>query len=68
MPLTDVADVMLTQSGKKVNHVRSKGHVSALLLTSCFGVVYFKVDAFRKEYNNVNFMGMISKDDCMALA
>ena len=57
MSLTDVADVMLTQSGEKVNHVRSKGHVSTLLLTSCYGVVYFKVDAFQKEYSNVNFMG-----------
>ena len=37
--------------------MRSKGHVSALLLMSCFGVVYFKVDVFKKEYNNVNFMG-----------
>ena len=37
--------------------MRSEGHVSALLLTSYFGVVYFKVDAFRKEYNNVNFIG-----------
>ena len=57
MPLTDVADIMLTQSGEKVSHVRSKGHGSALLLTSCIGVVYFKVDVFRKEYNNVSFMG-----------
>ena len=37
--------------------MRSKGNVSALLFMSCFGVVYFKVDVFRKEYNNVNFMG-----------
>ena len=43
-------------SSEKVNHVRSKDHVSALLLTSCFGVVYFKVDIFQKEYN-VSFMG-----------
>ena len=35
--------------------MRSKSHVSVLLLTSCFGD--FKVDAFRKKYNDVNFMG-----------
>ena len=47
---------MLPQSGEKVNHVRSKGHVSStLLITSCFGVVFFQ--GFRKEYNDVNFMG-----------
>ena len=32
--LADVTDAMLTQSGEEVDHVRSKGHVSALLLTS----------------------------------
>ena len=45
---------MLTQSGEEVNHVRSKGYVSALLFTLWFRVVFFKVDAFRKKYNNVN--------------
>ena len=51
------ANILLTQSSEKVNQVRSKGNVSTLLFMSCFGVVYFKVDVFRKEYNNVNFMG-----------
>ena len=50
LPLTDVADVMLTQSDEKVNHVRSKGRVGVKAYVMLWAVVCFKVDAFRKEY------------------
>ena len=61
LPLTDVADAMLTQSGEEVDHVRSKGHVSCVRVIAyvmVWGCLFqFKVDAFRKEYNNISFIG-----------
>ena len=68
LPLTDVADVMLTQSGEKVNHLRSKGHVSALLLTSCFGLFISRLTLFEKNIIMSISWEMILKDDCITLA
>ena len=49
--------------------MRSKGHVSALFITSCFGVVYFKVESlFEKNIMMSISWEMISKDGCMTLA
>ena len=66
--LTDVADAMLMQSGEEVNHVRSKGQVSALLLRHDLGLFISRLMLFEKNIIMSISWEMISKGDCMTLA